>query len=208
MTMSAWWARIGSTSLRMSSPRYWLSASVLTMTSAPSFTHASRPAWKASARPLFALKRTTWSTPCSRATRAVSSVEPSSMISHSTVWNPGTVRGRSASVVGRVADSFRHGIWMISFIGSRFPAHTMAHVRSAVMKAAAEDDRVTVLYLIAKGRSGSNVLAHFLGQLDGWCNTGELYHLWKWGLEEGARCGCGQTVPECELWSKVAERLA
>jgi hypothetical protein len=72
---------------------------------------------------------------------------------------------------------------------------------------AAADDRLTVLYLIAKGRSGSNLLAHFLGQLDGWCNTGELYHLWRWGLEEGARCGCGRTVPECELWSKVAERL-
>ena len=75
------------------------------------------------------------------------------------------------------------------------------------MEAGAEGDRITVLYLIAKGRSGSNVLAHFLGQLEGWCNTGELYHLWKWGLEEGARCGCGKTVPECELWSKVAERM-
>jgi hypothetical protein len=75
------------------------------------------------------------------------------------------------------------------------------------MEAAAEDDRITVLYLIAKGRSGSNVLAHFLGQLEGWCNTGELYHLWTWGLAEGARCGCGKTVPECELWSKIAERL-
>jgi len=38
---------------------------------------------------------------------------------------------------------------------------------------AAADDRLTVLYLIAKGRSGSNILAHFLGQLDGYCNTGE-----------------------------------
>ena len=49
---------------------------------------------------------------------------------------------------------------------SACPPHTMAHVRSAVMEAAA-GDRLTVLYLIAKGRSGSNILAHFLGQLDG-----------------------------------------
>ncbi len=56
----------------------------------------------------------------------------------------------------------------------------MAHVRSAVMEAAA-DDRLTVLYLIAKGRSGSNILAHFLGQLDSYCNTGELHHLWQVG---------------------------
>ena len=68
---------------------------------------------------------------------------------------------------------------------------------------AAADDRLTVLYLIAKGRSGSNILAHFLGQLDGYCNTGELHHLWSWGLREGGRCGCGRSVPECELWSKV-----
>jgi hypothetical protein len=62
---------------------------------------------------------------------------------------------------------------------------------------------VTVLYVIAKGRSGSNILAHFLGQLDGYCNTGELYHLWTWGLAENSRCGCGRPVRECELWNPV-----
>lgn len=62
---------------------------------------------------------------------------------------------------------------------------------------------VTVLYLIAKGRSGSNILAHVLGQVDGYCNTGELTHLWTWGLEQNARCGCGKPTRECELWSKV-----
>ena len=72
---------------------------------------------------------------------------------------------------------------------------------------AAADDRLTVLYLIAKGRSGSNILAHFLGQLDSYCNTGELHHLWKWGLQESRRCGCGRTVPECELWSRVVRIL-
>src|SRR4051812_45573961 len=116
-TRSARPATIGSTSLGMSAPEYWLSASVLTITSAPSFRHASSPAWKPAARPLLFVRRTMWSTPCSRATSTVRSVEPSSMTSHSTRSTPGTSRGRSASVAGSVASSLRQGIWMMSFIG-------------------------------------------------------------------------------------------
>jgi hypothetical protein len=100
----------------MSAAEYWLSASVLTITSAPSFRQASRPAWKPAARPLLFVRRTMWSTSCSRATSIVRSVEPSSMISHSTVSNPSSSRGRSASVPGSVSSSSRHGIWMMSFI--------------------------------------------------------------------------------------------
>lgn len=62
---------------------------------------------------------------------------------------------------------------------------------------------VTVLYLIAKGRSGSNILAHVLGQVEGYCNTGELHLIWTWGLQENALCGCGRPTRECELWSRV-----
>ena len=62
-TMSASPARIGATSLTMSAPRYWLSASVLTMTSAPSLRQASRPAWNAAASPLLLVSRTMCSTP-------------------------------------------------------------------------------------------------------------------------------------------------
>ena len=80
----------------MSDPSYWLSASVLTITSAPSFRPASSPAWKAAARPLLFVSRTMWSTPCSRATSIVRSVEPSSMISHSTVSNPAICAGEAA----------------------------------------------------------------------------------------------------------------
>ena len=78
-TMSASPARIGATSLATSAPRYWLSASVLTTTSAPSFRQASRPAWKPAARPLLLVSRTMCSTPFSRATSTVRSVEPSSI---------------------------------------------------------------------------------------------------------------------------------
>src|SRR5215218_8809412 len=89
------------------------------MTSAPSFSEASRPAWKPEARPLLLVRRTMWSTPCSFATSIVRSVEPSSMTSHSTVSKPSTSRGRSRSVTGRVSSSSRQGIWMMSFIAPR-----------------------------------------------------------------------------------------
>ena len=118
-TMSASPARIGSTSRSMSGPWYWLSASVLTITSAPSLSAASSPAWKLEASPLLLVSRTMWSTPCARATSTVRSVEPSSMISHSTTSKPATSRGRSASVTGSVSSSSRQGIWMISFMGRR-----------------------------------------------------------------------------------------
>ena len=65
--MSASPATIGATSFGTSRPSYWLSASVLTITSAPSLSAASRPAWKPLARPLLLVSRTMWSTPCSRA---------------------------------------------------------------------------------------------------------------------------------------------
>src|SRR6478735_1943034 len=125
--MSALPARIGATRSGMHDASYWLSASVLTITSAPSLSAASRPAWKPFARPLLLVSRTMWSTPHSRATSIVRSVEPSSMTSHSTVSKPGTSRGRSASVSGSVSSSLRQGIWMISFIATGKDG--IAHVR-------------------------------------------------------------------------------
>src|SRR3954452_9154390 len=116
-TMSASPSRIGLISFGMSSAQYWLSASVLTMTSAPSLSDASSPAWKPAARPLLLVSLTMWSTPLSRATSTVRSVEPSSMISHSTLSTPGSSRGRSASVAGSCSSSLKQGIWMINFIG-------------------------------------------------------------------------------------------
>ena len=121
MQMSASPARSGATSVAMSSPLYWLSASVLTMKSAPSLSEASMPAVNAAARPLFRRNDTTWCTPCAFATAAVPSREPSSMTSHSSTSMPGRLVGRSASVAGRVAASLRHGIWMISFFTPGLP---------------------------------------------------------------------------------------
>ena len=116
ITMSAWPARMGAIRRGISLPAYCASASVLTMTSAPRRSEASRPAMKPAASPLRRVKRTMWSAPCSRATRAVPSVDPSSMTSTSTASRPGMERGIALRVSGSVASSFRQGIWTISFI--------------------------------------------------------------------------------------------
>ena len=102
---------------QMSAPRYWLSASVFTMTSAPRRSHASSPRHERRREPRFLGKRTMWWTP--KATGGplvwVPSVLPSSMISTSISSTPSRVRGRSARVWGRVSRSFRQGTWMMSF---------------------------------------------------------------------------------------------
>src|ERR1044072_8904776 len=78
-----------------------------------------------------------WSTALSRAGAPpmVRPVDPARRPSHSTVSKPGTSRGRSASVTGRVSSSFRHGIWMISFIGRRLPRYRLV-ILSSLMEAA------------------------------------------------------------------------
>jgi hypothetical protein len=70
-TMSAWPRTIGAARAGMSAAEYWLSASVLTMTSAPSLRTASSPAWNADASPLLFVSLTMWSTRASDVDGAV-----------------------------------------------------------------------------------------------------------------------------------------
>ena len=124
MVMSASPLRRGVSSLDMSWPAYWLSASVFTMKSAPRLRLASIPAMNAAARPLWRVNRTTWSTPHARATSWVPSREPSSMTSVSMTSMPRMCRGRSRNVSGSVAASFKHGIWITTFFTVRVsPPH-------------------------------------------------------------------------------------
>ena len=58
MQMSASPRSSGASSFGISCPAYWLSASVLTMKSAPALRQASMPAWNAAASPLFRRIRT------------------------------------------------------------------------------------------------------------------------------------------------------
>ncbi len=66
---------------------------------------------------------------------------------------------------------------------------------------------VRVLYVVGKGRSGSTLLDHLLGSMDGISSTGELWWLWRWGFLGGYRCGCGERIPDCGLWGPVGADL-
>ena len=66
-----------------------------------------------------------------------------------------------------------------------------------------QPDLPNVLLVIGKGRSGSTLVDTVLGQVDGVISTGELIHLWDWGLRDEVLCGCGQSVTQCDLWRKV-----
>ena len=64
-------------------------------------------------------------------------------------------------------------------------------------------DRIKVLCLVGKGRSGGTLLNNLLGQIHGFVAPGELRHLWGWGLQQGSLCGCGEPLPRCAFWQEV-----
>lgn len=71
--------------------------------------------------------------------------------------------------------------------------------------AAAEPD-LTVLYVSGWCRSGSTVLGNVLAEVPGFFHAGELRYLWLNGvLGSGSnrRCGCGDQLAACPVWSKV-----
>ena len=62
-----------------------------------------------------------------------------------------------------------------------------------------------VLYIGGFGRSGSTLVERILGQLPGFCSSGEVVFLWQRGLIDGQLCGCGTPVPECDFWNRVGK---
>ena len=60
-----------------------------------------------------------------------------------------------------------------------------------------------VLYILGYGRSGSTLLGNLLGEVPGIFSAGELHWFWQRALRQ--RCGCGELVPECPVWSSVLE---
>lgn len=62
-----------------------------------------------------------------------------------------------------------------------------------------------VLYIGGFGRSGSTLVERILGQLPGFCSSGEVVFIWQRGLIDGQLCGCGTPVPECDFWSRVGK---
>jgi hypothetical protein len=49
------------------------------------------------------------------------------------------------------------------------------------------------------------LVERILGQLPGFCSSGEVVFVWQRGLIDGQLCGCGTPVPECDFWSRVGK---
>jgi Sulfotransferase family len=64
-------------------------------------------------------------------------------------------------------------------------------------------ERVKVLYIAGWGRSGTTILDNILGSYDSVFTCGELFYLWRRGLAEGRRCGCGEPVRRCATWREI-----
>jgi hypothetical protein len=60
-----------------------------------------------------------------------------------------------------------------------------------------------VLYIGGWGRSGSTLLSHLLGELDGMVSVGELRYVWQAGPAANELCGCGRQFADCEFWQAV-----
>jgi hypothetical protein len=62
-----------------------------------------------------------------------------------------------------------------------------------------------VLYIAGWGRSGTTILDNILGSCDAVFSVGELFYLWRRGLVQGRRCGCGAELERCGLWRAVLD---
>src|SRR5262249_4864975 len=51
--------------------------------------------------------------------------------------------------------------------------------------------------------SGTTVLSNLVGQLDGYFAVGELRTLWPKLTRDHYRCGCGELLIECPVWSRI-----
>ena len=67
----------------------------------------------------------------------------------------------------------------------------------------AAPDALKVLYLAGMSHSGSTIIGHALGEVDGFFFAGEIDNLWQRGLIENRTCGCGEPFRECETWSAI-----
>jgi hypothetical protein len=64
----------------------------------------------------------------------------------------------------------------------------------------------SVLMIAGAGRSGSTLLERILATAPGVVAVGELTELWRRGLVEDERCGCGERFAACPFWTEVGRR--
>jgi hypothetical protein len=64
---------------------------------------------------------------------------------------------------------------------------------------------VIVLCITGWCRNGSTIIGNVLNEISGFVHVGELHFLWKnsAGLGVNSKCGCGQVLTECPIWSAV-----
>ncbi|HUL25807.1 MAG TPA: sulfotransferase [Streptosporangiaceae bacterium] len=60
-----------------------------------------------------------------------------------------------------------------------------------------------VLYVMGIYHSGTTVLSNLVGQLDGYFAVGELRTLWPKLTRTHYRCGCGELLQQCPVWSPI-----
>ncbi len=68
------------------------------------------------------------------------------------------------------------------------------------------NDDITVFFVAGSSRTGSTIVANILGQLDGYFAVGELWNIWRRGIVEGRRCGCGEPVCSCPEWERILQK--
>jgi hypothetical protein len=67
--------------------------------------------------------------------------------------------------------------------------------------------KVKVIFIGGAGRSGSTLLDRILGQIDGFCSLGEMYHIWQRSVIENQLCGCGTPFSNCSFWQAVVREV-
>lgn len=70
-----------------------------------------------------------------------------------------------------------------------------------------ESARVRVIYVAGVSHTGSTLLGHILGELEGTCYAGEIRNTWQRGILENRICTCNVPFAECPFWQAVVERL-
>jgi hypothetical protein len=69
------------------------------------------------------------------------------------------------------------------------------------------DECLRVLYVLGIHHSGTTLLSNLLGQLEGFFCAGELRSVWRKSILPKARCGCGQPMAECEVWTPILQSV-
>lgn len=67
-------------------------------------------------------------------------------------------------------------------------------------------ERQKVIFISGWGRSGSTILNKLLGQIEGIFSCGELLYLWDRGLVQQLKCGCGESMFDCETWGPILRK--